>query len=430
MKNFTQIKWMVLFIVCTASAQQEKGIVGQTNWLNNWTEFKPAKTDYNETDLVLYSRIDKNMVLQKKNTYLLQGPVYVTNGAKLTIEAGTIIRGDFETNGTLIVTKGASIEALGTETDPVVFTSNRPVKKAGDWGGIVILGDAPINKFGGSAALNFDLDPTQTIYGGSNVQSNSGVMRFVRIEFAGKKVKGFKDFNAISIAGVGNKTVFENVMCSFANATAFEILGGDVTMSKMVTYRSNGDDFRFTQGAQCKMENSLAIRHSYNSSASRSRCLDVASYEKKEETDFSKPLTNVVVTNFTMANCSETLSADLSSGLVKEAVFISNNASLAIRRSVISGFAPAIVFDDEIAIEAKNLNKIKIEQVYFNNCTGNILVENTSNDADLEEHYGQGGYGNLHEKINNKDLFIDCVNPKSNYDYRIKVGKFTAGTGK
>jgi hypothetical protein len=428
MKNLTQYKWMLLFIVFAANAQQEKGIVGSTNWLNNWTKFLPtSKFEYNETDQILFGKIESNMTLYKKNTYLLQGPVYVMKGATLTIEPGTVIRGDADTNGALIITKGASINAMGIETDPIVFTSNKSYKKAGDWGGIVILGDAPINKFGGNAALNFDLDPSQTIYGGTNNQSNSGILKFVRIEFAGKKIKGFRDFNSLSIAGVGNQTKFENIMCSYSGGNAVEIFGGEVSMSKMVTYKTSGDDFSFTQGTQCNIENSIAVRHSYISNSTRSRCLNINSYEKKEETDFSKTMTNVVATNFSMVNCSESLDADKASGLVKEAVFIGVNSSAVIKRSVISGFVPAIIFDDEIAIEAKNLNKIKLERVYFNKCKGNILVENSTNDGELENHYGQVAFYNLYENVENKDLFIDSENPRFNYDFRLKIGNFTAG---
>jgi hypothetical protein len=428
MKNFTNYKWILLFIACAANAQQEKGIVGSTNWLNNWTKFLPtSKFEYKETDQILFGKIESDMTLYKKNTYLLQGPVYVAKGVTLTIEAGTVIRGDADTNGCLIITKGAKIMANGVETDPIVFTSNKSYKKAGDWCGLVLLGDAPINKFGGNAALNFDLDPSQTIYGGTNNQSNSGVLRFVRIEFAGKKVKGFRDFNALSIAGVGNQTKFENVMLTYSGANACEVFGGEVSMSKMVTYKTNGHDFSFTQGAQCNIDNSIAIRHSYISSSTKSRCLNIISYEKKEETDFSKSMTNVVATNFSMVNCSETLDADKASGLVKEAVFVGVNTAVAIKRSVISGFVPAIIFDDEIAIEAKNLSKIKLERVYFNKCKGNILVENSTNDADLENHYGQVAFYNLQENVENKDLFIDSENTKFNYDFRLKIGNFTAG---
>jgi hypothetical protein len=427
MKNLTQIKWIVLLVFCFANAQQEKGIIGSSNWLSNWTEFKPAKNEYKETNQILFGKIDKDYTLFKKNTYLLQGTVYVTNGAKLTIEPGTMIRGDFESNGSLVITKGATIIANGTETDPIVFTSNRPVRKPGDWCGLVLIGDAPINKFGGTSALAYDLDPSQTIYGGTNPQSNSGILRFVRIEFAGKKIKGFKDFNALTLAAVGNKTVIENVMASFSGKDAYGVVGGDVTLNKLVTFRSGENDFKFTQGAQCRIDNSLIVRHSYYSSSSRSRCLEVLSYDKKEEADFSKASTSVTATNITMINGSESLSADLASGLVKEAVFVANNASLALKRSVISGFNPAVLFASDIEINNKNLEKIKLEQMFFNNCKDNIFVENSSNNEDLENYYGNPSFYNLYEKVTNGEAFIDITNARDP-DYRIKIGKFTASS--
>jgi hypothetical protein len=430
MKNLKQIKWMLLFVVFTASAQQEKGIVGTSNWLNNWTEFKPAKTEYNETNQILYGKITTNTTLYKKNTYLLQGPVYVTNNAILTIEAGTVIKGDFETNGALVIAKGSQIIANGLETDPIVFTSNRPVRKAGDWGGLVILGDAPVNKFGGAASLNYELDPSQTIYGGTNPQSNSGVLRFLRIEFAGKKIKGFKDYNALSLASVGNKTVIENVMCSFAAGNSFEILGGDVVVSKLVSLRSNGDDFRFTQGTQCKMDNSLAVRHSLFSSSTRSRCINVVSYDKKEEADFSKNLTNVTALNCTLVNTTESLSADIASGLVKEAIFIGDNTSFSFKRSIISGFNPAAILAQDVKLEPNTFKKIKFEETYFNSCKGNIFVENSTNNEDLEDYYGNTAFFNVYENTDNKEMFLDIYNAKNNPDFRLKISKITASNSK
>lgn len=424
MRKVFNITVMAMFVAASATAQQEKGIIGSSNWLNNWTEFKPQNTEYNETNQILYGKITTNTTLYKKNTYLLQGPVYVTNNAVLTIEPGTVIKGDYETNGALVITKGAQINANGTETDPIVFTSNRPQRKPGDWGGVVILGDAPINKFGGTSSIAFELDPSQTIYGGTNPMANSGIMRFLRIEFAGKKIKGYKDYNALSLAGVGNKTVIENVMCSFPQGNAVEVLGGDMSVKNMVSLRSTGDDFKFTQGAQVRMDNSLAVRHSYYSGATRSRCFNVTSYDKKEEADFSKGLTNVVATNCTLVNTTDNLAADSASGLVKESVFIADNASLAMKRSVISGFSPAVILDDEIKLDNTNLKRIKLEQMYFNNCKGNIFVENSTNNEDLEDYYGNPQFSNLYEHTPNQEMFID-IKAKTP-DFRVKIGKITA----
>ncbi|ANO46981.1 hypothetical protein HUE46_07355 [Flavobacterium columnare] len=426
MKKLLNLKWIALFAIMTANAQQEKGIIGSSNWLNNWTDFKPSKTEYNEATEILYGKITANKTLQKRNTYLLQGPVYVAAGVTLTIEPGTVIKGDSETNGALVISKGARLEANGTETDPIVFTSNKPVKKPGDWGGVVILNDAPINKFGGVASMNYDLDPAQTIYGGTNPMANSGVLRFLRIEFAGKKIKGFKNYNALTLAGVGNKTLIEHVMTSFSAGNGIEVLGGDTNLKNMVTLRVSGDDFKFNQGAQVKLDNSLVIRHSLYSGASRTRCINVVGYDKKEEADFSKPSTNVVATNCTLVNNSESFDLDLASGLVKEGVFVGANTSLSLKRSLISGFAPATILDAEINPEAGGLKKIGFSEVFFNNCKGNIFLANSSNNDDLEDFYGNPQFLNLYEKTPNAELFINPVESKSP-DFRLKVGKFTAG---
>jgi hypothetical protein len=428
MKNVFLIIWVFLVAVCNVNAQQEKGIFGSSNWLNNWTEFKPGKADYGEATQILAGNITVNTKLVKKEVYIIQGNVYVTNNAVLSIEPGTIILGDAESKGTLIITKGSQLIADGLETDPIVFTSNKSLKKAGDWGGIVILGDAPINKFGTySSVNNFDLDPSLTTYGGLNPGSSSGSLKYVRIEYAGKKPRGYENFNALLLGGIGNKTILENIMVSYAAGDAFEVLGGEPIMSKMVSYKSNGIDFKFTLGTQAKIDNSLAIRSSYLTSSSGSRCLDVSSYAKKEEVDFTKKQTSVTATNLTLLNDSENIEVDIKAGLVKEAVYVSENTSLVLRKSVISGFSPAVVLDNKIEINDKNLKKIRIEEMYINFCNGNIFTEGSDNNEDLEGYYGNSVFFNLHSKTTNLETFNDFANPKRP-DFRLALSKFTASS--
>ncbi|TDE46612.1 hypothetical protein E0I26_00575 [Flavobacterium rhamnosiphilum] len=425
MKTITQIIWMLLFGVFGVNAQQEKGIIGSNNWLNNWTEFKPNKVDYGEANQILAGNITVNTKLYKKNVYILQGSVFVTNNATLTIEPGTVIIGDYESSASLVITKGATIIAEGLETDPIVFTSNRSSRKAGDWGGIVILGDAPTNKFGNASSVNFDLDTSLTSYGGSNVSSNSGVLKFVRIEFAGKKIKGLGNFNALLLAGVGNKTVLENIMISYSAGDSFEIFGGELTLNKMVSYKSSSDDYKFNFGTQCRIDNSLAIRSSYLTSSLGSRCIDVASYDKKEGIDFTKKQTSVIATNLTLVNNSENINADIQLGLVKEAVYVSENTFLDLKRTVISGFNPAVLLDNKIEINGENLKKIKFEEMYFNFCKGNIFTEYNSNNEDLENWYGNSAFSNVYSKSDNKETFIDLFNDKKP-DFRLRIAKITA----
>jgi len=425
MKNLTQTIGMFLLIISGVSAQQEKGITGASNWLNNWTEFKPNKTDYYEPNQILAGAITTDTKLLKQNTYLLQGNVLVKNNATLTIEPGTIIVCDAESKATLVITKGAKIIAEGIQTDPIIFTSNKSFKKAGDWGGIIILGDAPINKFGGVGTINYNFDPLASLYGGANIESNSGIMRYVRIEYAGGRTRDGKKYDSLLLAGVGNKTVLENVMVSYSGSDSFEINGGDVNLNKLVSYKSNNNDFKFNYGTQCRINNSLVVRSSFVSGARGARCLDIASYDKKDEVDFTKKQTAVVATNLTLLNNSENIDADIKSGLIKEAVYIAENTSLECRKSVISGFNPAVLLDSKIVINDQNLKKIKFEQMYFNFCNGNIFTEYNSNNEDLENWYGNGIFANVYAKSDNKETFIDIQNDKRP-DYRLKIGKIIA----
>ncbi|MBW4358861.1 hypothetical protein [Flavobacterium taihuense] len=427
MKTKFVIIWVFLAVVSNVNAQQEKGIFGPSNWLNNWTEFKPGKADYGEASQILAGNIAVDTKLSKRDVYIIQGNVYVTNNAILTIEPGTVIIGDAESKGTLVITKGAQLIAEGLETDPIVFTSNKSIKKAGDWGGIVILGDAPINKFGSYSSVNYDLDPSLTTYGGLNPSSSSGVLKFVRIEYAGKKIRGSENFNAILLGGIGNKTILENIMVSYAAGDSFEVLGGEPVMTKMVSYKANGIDFKFTLGAQVKIDNSLAIRSSYLTSSNGSRCLDVSSYIKKEDVDFTKKQTLVAATNLTLANDSDNIDADVKAGLVKEAVYVGENSSLILRKSVISGFNPAVVLDNKIEINDKNLKKIRIEEMYFNFCKGNIFTEGSLENEDLESYYGNSVFFNLYSKTSNLETFNDFANPRRP-DFRLALTKITAST--
>ena len=422
--------FIFLFVTGNLFSQQEKGIVGSENWLNNWTDFKPTQRDYGEPTKILAGNIAENTTLIKSEVYLLLGNVFVTNGAKLTIEPGTVILGDYKSNGSLTITKGARIMASGLQTDPIVFTSNRSVKRAGDWGGIIILGEAPSNKFGNGSAAKFypELVPSSYAnanYGGDKMDDNSGILKYVRIEFAGKRIFNAGNFNGLLLAGVGDSTILENVMVSYSAGNAFEAWGGQLSMLQMISYRANNNDFKFNFGVQCNLNNSLAVRSPYVSNSEGSRCLNVASYNKKEEIDFSKKATSVVAKNITFLNDSQDLETDIKMGLVKAAVYVGDYASLDMNKSVISGFNPAVILEDKISINQENLEKIKFTSMYFNNCNGNIFVENNSNNEDLENWYGNNAFFNVYSKSPNDETFIDLKNERRP-DFRLRINKIIA----
>ena len=428
MKKITLTKILLLFVFCVSFAQQEKGITGYNNWLNSWTDFKPNQKDYGEPTQILSGDITENTTLTKRNTYLLLGEVYVTNEATLTIEPGTVILGDFKTKGSLIISKGSKIIAEGTATDPIVFTSNKSDKKQGDWGGIFLLGNAPINIFGGVSSLNYGLKPSSTeniSYGGDDAYSNSGVLKHVRIEYAGKRTVGHEDFSGITFAGVGIKTSIFNVMVSYSQGNSFNVLGGEVLLEQAVSFRSSKNDFKFNYGAQANLYNSLAVRSPYISSPDGSKCLHVSSYNIKEDADTSKKETLVKAENLTLMNVSNDIKYDISVGLVQEAIYVGPDVSFSIDKSVISGFNPAVILDERIAINNDNLAKIQFTNTYFNNCKGNIFKKGQTNNDDLESWYGSRAFDNVYSKGPDSETFIDSDNSRKP-DFRLKVNGIIA----
>jgi len=426
MKTKITIAIITLFSTFLLHAQQQpKGIIGTSNWMNNWTNFKPVAVEYNEATNILAGTIDKDTKLYKRDTYQLVGIVYVTNNATLTIEPGTVIRGDDKTCGTLVITNGAKIIAEGRETDPIIFTSNKDntERKPGDWGGIIILGKAPINKLGGIATLPFNLEPMLNHYGGQDAEDNSGVLKYVRIEYSGRKLSASKELNGLSLAGVGRKTVLSNIQISYSNDDSFECYGGDLNMNNLVSFRTTDDDFDFTQGAQINISNSIAIRHPFSSDVSGSRCFEVDSYDKIENTDMTKKMTKINANNITLINLEEN-----NQGLVRESVHVRENTFFNLTNSVASGFTPFILLEGNIGNGEVNLSKISLKNIIANNCNGGITSEAASNDSTIKNWYDKPEFGIEFTKIKNSDLF-EMPNIKGNPDFRMKLNN-TVASGK
>ncbi len=429
MKKFTLFTLLAFLTVSgNLFAQQEKGITGFDNWLNPWTEFKPNKVDYGQPTEILSGDITKDTKLHKKNIYLLLGDVFVTDSITFTIEPGTVIMGDFKTKGSLTISKESKIIAKGTSTDPIIFTSSNSIKKPGDWGGIYILGDAPINKIDSEASLNYGLLPSAAnnlSYGGNNLESNSGIFSYVRIEYAGKKTKDYGYFNGLTLAGVGELTIIDNIMVSYCKGNSFNILGGNVNLDKLVSFRSSIHDFEFNYGAQSTISNSIAVKSPYISGSEASKCMNILAYDLIEETDFSKLKTSVNAENLSLVNVSDDLSYDIKVGLVNEAIFIGEHTSFSMNKSVISGFNPAVILDDKIKLNSENLEDIKFTRAYFNNCKGNIFRNGFSNNDDLENWYGSRAFYNVYSKGPDSETFIDSSNSK-HPDFRLRINKIFA----
>ena len=231
-----------------------------TDWTSGWSNFDPENTVYPATTSTVSTDITTNTTWS--GVVLLQNKIYVKNNATLTIAPGTIIRGDKLTQGTLIVTRGAKLIANATASNPIVFTSNEAVgsRNEGDWGGVIILGLAKNNQPGGVANIEGIVPTTDTQFGGNFDTDNSGIIKFVRIEFAGIALEPNKEINGITFGSVGSGTIVDNVQVSFSGDDSFEWFGGTVNCKHLIAYRGLDDDFDTDFGYRGKVQFFLSIR--------------------------------------------------------------------------------------------------------------------------------------------------------------------------
>jgi hypothetical protein len=210
------------------------------------------------TSTTLSGNINATTTLTSDKVWTLKGYVYVTDGAKLIIQPGTTIISDISEKGALCVERGAQIFAEGTSSKPIIFTSGKPVgeRTPGDWGGIVILGRAKTNRTSEPTIEGGIGRP----YGGTNDLDNSGVLRYVRIEYAGIAAMPNSEINALTLGGVGSGTILENIQTIYANDDAFEFFGGTVNGKNLYAYVTADDDFDFDFGYTGTITNGVSKR--------------------------------------------------------------------------------------------------------------------------------------------------------------------------
>lgn len=206
---------------------------------------------------VITGVINENVELPK-GKYTLKGYVYINNRARLTIAAGSVIVSDTVNKGALIVEQNSRLIAEGTASEPIVFTSGKAPgqRKPGDWGGIVLLGNAPTNR----TTTPIIEGGINAVYGGSLTADNSGILKYVRIEFAGIAADPNSEINGLTLGGVGSGTVIENVQVSYGNDDAYEFFGGTVNCKNLIAFATADDDFDFDFGYNGRIQFAVSLR--------------------------------------------------------------------------------------------------------------------------------------------------------------------------
>jgi hypothetical protein len=301
---------------------------------------------------ILEGRITANRTLKSDVVYKLRGLVHVTNGAILTIEPGTKIVGELNKQGGLIITRSSKIIADGTADKPIVFTSEVANPQRGDWSGLVILGNAPTNSsFNGVQGIGeieggINNSDGLGLYGtaitqAQNPADNSGILRYVRIEYAGYAFLPDKEINGLTFGGVGSGTIVDYVQVSYANDDSFEWFGGNVDCKHLISYRTLDDDFDTDNGFSGTVQFGIVLRDSAVADISKSEA-----FESDNDANGSilLPQTKAVFSNMTVIGPRQTLS-NLGNSLFLAGAQIRRNSSISLFNSIIMGWPTGLLID-------------------------------------------------------------------------------------
>ena len=317
------------------------GAFGAVDWTVGW-----AKFNYNDNQevITLSGNITSDMTLTADKSYLLSGLVRVMEGATLTIDPGTIIYGENSSLGSLIIEPGAKIMAEGTVTSPIVFTSEFAMPSSsqeperGDWGGVILLGKAPINPEGGIGSI----EGPGNSYGGTDPHDNSGILKYVRIEYAGVAYSPNNEINALTFGGIGDGTVIDYVQASYSNDDSYEWFGGTVHCSHMIAYRGIDDDFDTDFGFQGKLQFLLGIRDP--------QVADVVSGSNGFESDndgsgsLNEPRTGPEYWNVTLVGPQATTDAPYSSDF-KRGMHLRRSSQNKVNNAIVLGWPTGVLID-------------------------------------------------------------------------------------
>ena len=349
-----------------------------TDWTAGWSNFDAENTVYPATTQTVSADITTNTTWS--GVVLLQNKLYVKNNATLTIQPGTIIRGDKATQGSLIITRGAKINAQGTASQPIVFTSNEAVgnRNEGDWGGIVVLGLARNNQPGGVANIEGIVPTTDTQYGGAFDNDNSGTIKYVRIEFAGIALEPNKEINGITFGSVGSGTTVDYVQVSHSGDDSFEWFGGTVNCKHLIAYRGLDDDFDTDFGYRGKVQFALSIRDKDVSDAPG----DSNAFECDNDANgtTATPKTRPIFSNVTLVGPKGNGSIVLPTGEKFEKAFrLRRNSAVSVLNSLVTGWEKGLSIEGAPVVS--NLNgdtMVFVNNILTNFATPTWSINNTN----------------------------------------------------
>ncbi|MBK8557315.1 MAG: T9SS type A sorting domain-containing protein [Lewinellaceae bacterium] len=368
------------------------------DWTCGWARWASPGCIPSNQEVTISGNITNNTTWTADKTYILQGFVYVKNCATLTIEPGTIIKGDKGSKAALIVTRCSKINADGTADLPIVFTSNESSPTYGDWGGIILLGNGTTNtSYNGQAGCGvieggIDNADGDGLYGGNcnggtaNAADNSGILRYVRIEYPGIAFQPNNEINGLTMGAVGSGTTIDHVQVSYSGDDSYEWFGGSVNCKHLIAYRGLDDDFDCDFGFNGKVQYALSVRDPEVADISGSNGFEV---DNDATGSANTPKTAPTFSNVTILGPNGPNTAPD----FKRAAHLRRNCEIGIFNSILSGNYPVGLFIDGTTTTANaQIGLLEVKNTWF---TGETALL-TTNDAafDVATWFNTSGWGN------------------------------------
>jgi hypothetical protein len=399
MKNFKNLIGLLSIVAVSFTACKKNE--GASSAFGNRST---SAADYSQSSLPVVAvsgDITSSVTWTAGNVYELSGVVTVRNGATLTIQPGTYIKASVNTpgvqNGVLVIAKDGTINAVGTASDPIVFTSRNLLDgnagttgTPGDFGGVIILGNATINV--GDKLIEGLANESKFHYGGTNDADNRGNFQYVRIEYAGFQLAANVEVNGLTLGGVGSGTTIDHVQVSYGLDDGFEFFGGTVSPSNLIALASDDDQFDFDNGFSGILTDCIAIAdknatHSTSGGASDSNGIESDNNAPAEDATFSlTPKTHPVLINVSVFGTENT------SGIAglgyRNGIRERRGSEVTLSNVIVSGYNTGIAFDGDANASLSDISTTSVHG-FVNSITaavgayvdggGNNLVVNASN---------------------------------------------------
>lgn len=368
-----------LFISCERDDTSE--IIINDNSITNVTNGGEDTTGRQTVILTPASgSITEDLTLVADTDYIINGATIVTTGTVLTIEAGTTIKAEAGPNVYLAIEQGAQIIANGTATNPILFTSNSAAPAAGDWGGIILLGRAPVNSVTGTATATSEIGNLP--YGGNIADDNSGVLRYVRVQYSGGAADGQSENNGFSFYGVGSGTTIEYIQAFEGADDGVEFFGGTVNASFIAVVNAQDDSIDWTEG----YSGTITDAYIFQGNGIGDEAFECDGFNT-DFTNASGAFSNPTVNNVTIESASGT--NDSTRGFLLRAGTQGSFSNI-----LIIGKNTGISVDDDDASTPTSTNitngTLNFTAVTFTDVVNNTVLDGTSTESDLVQGIGTG----------------------------------------